>query len=79
MICRNGHEVGEAAFCGTCGVRVGDAPSPWVGRVALMVAALLLVGVVGWMVWDRRQEQAREDCVKAQFTDALMERPIRDC
>jgi len=57
--------------------RVGQ--SPWVERVIVVVAVLVTVVVLGWFVWDNRQDGAREDCLKEQFTDALLERPVRDC
>ena len=79
MICRRGHDMGEAAFCPVCGARPEGSQSPWVERSIVLVAVLATVVVLGWFLWDRHQESQREDCVQQQFTDALLERPIRDC
>jgi hypothetical protein len=79
MMCRRGHEMGEAAFCPVCGARRKGSRSPWVERSIVLVAVLISVVVLGWFVWDRHQDARRDECFTEQLGDVLAGRPADDC
>ena len=54
-------------------------PWPMLDRVIVAVLVVVSVVVLGWFVWDNRQDQAREDCRSEQLGDVLAGRAARDC